>query len=584
MKHFLLLFCIVSLGLIATAQSNIQLTNPVANEVLMGNYDPVDFAASNVIDDPRVIAAQLTDRINPDSLLSYLKRMSAFETRNTGSDTVSNQRGIGAARRWAHQKFEQFSGQSEGRLIPSYLQFDQVICGMAQHRNIVAVLPGRNVIEPGNGKTGIVIIEGHLDSRCDTPCDTNCLAEGMEDNGSGSALVLELARVMSKYTYDRTIVFMLTIGEEQGLYGADAMADFVKDNGIPVAAVLNNDVIGGVICGETSSAPSCPTENDIDSTQVRIFSAGTFNSRNKQLARYVKLQYMEELVQHVKVPQQITIMTAEDRQGRGGDHIPFRSQGYAAIRFTSANEHGDASNGAGYDDRQHTSEDVLGVDTDSDGQLDSFFVDFNYLARNGAINANAATMIAQNVCFDGGFVVEQINWHQVRVSIGGDWCPGPPYRIAIRTETNDFDTVLSTDSNVTIVEVTPGLMHFFSVCGVNENDIESLFTGEQFIDIVGLNEVAIEKRGIELLQNRPNPFDESTTIAFLVHDMPASKQATVRIADVEGRVIHQFDQPLQAGMNEVLYHHGYGKVGTFYYSLMIDNQVVDTKKMVFVAN
>ena len=584
MKHLYTLFAFVFIGHIGYSQANIALTNPEAESVLMGNYNPLDYQASTVFDDPHEIAAELTDRINADSLYQYLKKMSEFETRNTGSDTVSDTRGIGAARRWTHQKFQQFSAQNEGRLITSYLQFNRVICGLDLHRNIVAVLPGRDTIDPGNSKPGIVIIEGHLDSRCDTPCDTNCLAEGMEDNGSGSALVLELARVMSKYTYDRTIVFMLTIGEEQGLYGADAMADYVKANNIPVAAVLNNDVIGGIICGETSSAPSCPGLNDIDSTQVRIFSSGTFSSRNKQLARYVKLQYEEELKQHVKVPQQITLMTAEDRQGRGGDHIPFRAQGYAAIRFTSANEHGDASNGANYEDRQHTSEDILGVDTDNDGQIDSFFVDFNYLARNAAINANAATMIAQNVCSDIGLVVEQINWKQVRVNIGGDWCPGPPYRIAIRTETNDFDTLIYTEEQETIIEVTPGFMHFISTCRVNEDGIESLFSGEQFIDIVGVEDEPTQDRGIQLLQNRPNPFDEATAIAFLVHEMPAVNVATIRITDVQGRVVDQLKHPIQMGMNEMVYTHGYGKVGTYYYSLLIGDQVADTKKMVFVAN
>ena len=90
-------------------------------------------------------------------------------------------------------------------------------------------------------------------------------------------------------------------------------------------------------------------------------------------------------------------MSPEDRTGRGGDHIPFREHGYSAIRFTAANEHGDASNDAGYTDRQHTSEDILGIDTDQNGEIDSFFVDFNYLARNSAINATAASMAAIGV-------------------------------------------------------------------------------------------------------------------------------------------------------------------------------------------
>jgi len=577
-----LVFCCIAASIVVYGQTNIKLTNPEVAYILEGNYKPNDYSPNVSFSDPHAIAAELTDRIKPDSLHSYLRRMSAFQTRNTGSDTVSDVRGIGAAMRWAHHMFEKFSTENEGRLQASFLQFDRNICGVAQHKNVVAVLPGKQTLDPGGGQTGIIIIEGHLDSRCNTSCDTSCLAEGMEDNGSGSALVMELARVMAKYEYNRTIVFMLTTGEEQGLHGAEAMAKYCGDNNIPIAAVLNNDVIGGIICGETSSPPSCPSENNIDSTQVRLFSAGSFNSPSKQLARYIKLQYEEELKEHVDVGQALTIMTAEDRSGRGGDHIPFRVAGYPAMRFTSANEHGDASNGPNYDDRQHTSDDILGVDTDNDGLLDSFFVDFNYLARNAAINANAATMIAQNVCSDLGFEAEQRTWNKARVNIGGDFCASPPFRIAYRTETNDWDTIVTVTENTAEVLIKPGLNHFFSVCRVNEDGIESLFSAEQFIATVGVDEQP-QQRGIELLQNKPNPFDESTMISFVVHDRPQSDEALITITDVHGKVIQQLTAPISMGINEVLYDHGYGKVGTYFYNLIIDGKTIDTKKMVFVA-
>jgi Zn-dependent M28 family amino/carboxypeptidase len=123
-------------------------------------------------------------------------------------------------------------------LIPSYFQFERNICGVIQHRNIIAVLPGTDTTNHE-----VIVIEGHMDSRCENECDITCQAQGIEDNASGSALVLELARVMSKCTYKNTIVFMLTIGEEQGLYGADAFADYCNLNDIPVKAVFNNDVI-----------------------------------------------------------------------------------------------------------------------------------------------------------------------------------------------------------------------------------------------------------------------------------------------------------------------------------------------------
>ncbi|HAD11381.1 MAG TPA: hypothetical protein DCF33_02975, partial [Saprospirales bacterium] len=183
---------------------------------------------------------------------------------------------------------------------------------------------------------------------------------------------LELARIMSKYQFPNTIVFLITTAEEQGLLGADAFADYIEQKNIPLRAVLNNDVIGGVLCGETSSPPSCPGLDHVDSTSVRLFSAGGFNSRHKQLARFIKLQYQENLQPIAEVPMNVRIMSPEDRTGRGGDHIPFRQKGYPAMRFTAANDHGDASNGPGYDDRQHTSEDILGADTDGDGAVDSF--------------------------------------------------------------------------------------------------------------------------------------------------------------------------------------------------------------------
>ena len=131
---------------------------------------------------------------------------------------------------------------------------------------------------------------------------------------------------------------MATTGEEQGLYGAQAFANYAKAKGIKIKAVLNNDVIGGIICGYTSSAPSCPGYGDLDSTHVRLFSYGSFNAPCKGLSRFIKLEYKENLSSLVAVPMGINIMSPEDRTGRGGDHIPFREGGYTAMRFTAENE------------------------------------------------------------------------------------------------------------------------------------------------------------------------------------------------------------------------------------------------------
>ncbi len=560
-----------------TAQTIMLSTNPVAEAVMLGNYDPMDYLPGLVINHPDDIIPGIQNGVSPDSLKSYLEKLRTFQNRNTGSDTISNAKGIGSSRRWVYERFEKISADNGGRLLPSYLQFNRGICGINQHRNIFAVLPGIDT-----SQHGIVLMEAHIDSRCKTECDTACLAEGMEDNGSGTALVLELARIMSQFTFDRTIVFMATIGEEQGLYGAEAFAKYAKNKGIPINAVLNNDVIGGVICGETSSPPSCPGFNHIDSTQVRLFSQGVNNSRNKQLARFTKLQYVEELFNLVTVPMMVTIMSAEDRTGRGGDHIPFRQQGFAAIRFTSANEHGNANaSDPNYHDRQHTSEDILGVDTNGDSVLDSFFVDFNYLSRNAVINGVSAGMAAIGPETPEDFVV---NWTEdsVFVEISDPFDYGE-YRVFYRSNTHDFDTVYTVfQKNVALPNPNSGL--WLSVASVDENGIESLFTGEKQLTVVN-NTSEVSKSGIsskiELYQNRPNPFDEATHIVFNVKERLVYREAAIVISNLDGKEIQRIPVQLKVGENEILYTHGYNVVGVFSYSLLVDGGVVDTKQMVF---
>jgi len=459
-------------------------TNSVADQVIKGNYDPSTYTSSTVISDVDEIVCGINSELNTDSLLSYLIKLGTFQNRNSGSDTVSSTTGIGAARRWAHSKFQDFSDSSENRLIPAYFQFDQVICGMNQHRNILAVLPGADTSDKS-----IIIIEGHIDSRCEDGCDITCQAHGIEDNGSGTALVMELARVMSKYTFKHTLVFMLTIAEEQGLYGANAFAQFSQNNGITIRAVQNNDVIGGIICGATSSPPSCPSENHIDSTSVRLFSLGGFNKIHRSYARSIKIFYDEKFKPIADVPMTIRVMNYEDRTGRGGDHMPFHDRGYTAVRFCSANEHGDAGvSDTSYTDRQHTTTDILGVDTDLDGEIDSFFVDFNYLKRNCLLNAITATLVSEGpetptlslVTNDTSGVVVQITG-QTQYN---------EYRIAIRPSdsTTSFEAVYTV--NDTLPYALPGMdsstTYFVSVASV-ENGIMSIFSPEIIITNVKVN-------------------------------------------------------------------------------------------------
>ncbi len=576
-KNAFLFFAALLLSSISNGQTNIHFTNPAIYNILKGNYNPQDYMAAYPVDDPYFIASQLNSEINPDSLKATLLALQAFHNRNTASDTVSETNGIGAARKWVLSQFDRYSNQQGARLVTGYLQFDTVICTMTRHKNVVAVLPGRNISDPSS-----IIIEAHLDSRCKDNCDIDCLAQGMEDNASGVALVLELARIMSRFTFNHTIIFVAITGEEQGLDGSTAFAKYAVQQNIPIKAVLNNDIVGGIICGETSSPPSCPGLNNIDSTQVRLFSFGGFNSSHKALSRFIKLEYNEMLRPQANVPMTVSIMSAEDRTGRGGDHIPFREKGFAAMRFTSANEHGNANVAdSTYHDRQHTSADILGVDTNSDAEIDSFFVDFDYLARNAAINGNAATMAALgpkspsilSVGQDGDFLYVQVDDPQ-------DY---NHYVVGLRVNTNDFDTLYYiTDSKSGVFKLPHRNVNIFiSAASIDSNGIESLFSDEKLVRLTATNEPQDPGEKIELLQNKPNPFDESTIISFLVNEPVSVQHAKIRITDSRGVMIKEIPVAMKEGINEVLFNHGYNMTGTYLYSLWINEKLIATKKMVF---
>ena len=575
MKHLLLSILFTSaICCFSHAQTNIHFTNPVIYDILKGNYDPQDYMPPFPVDDPESISYALVNLVSPDSLKATLVAMQQFENRNTASDTVSPTRGIGAARTWVLNRFNAIDDND--RLVTGYLEFDQPVCGMGRHKNVVAVLPGQDTSDPS-----AVIIEAHLDSRCKDECDITCLAQGMEDNGSGVALVLELARVMSKYVFDHTLIFMTVTGEEQGLVGSNAFAVYAKQEGIALKAVQNNDIVGGIICGETSSPPSCPGFNHIDSTQVRLFSHGGFNSPHKAYARFIKLEYEEMIKPISAVPMKVTVMSPEDRTGRGSDHIPFRENGYTAMRFTSANEHGDAGvQDPEYHDRQHTSDDILGVDTDGDLEIDSFFVDFNYLARNTIINGNAAAMAALgpvtpsilNVGQDG-----QILYIEVADSLDYN-----EYVVGLRVNSNDFDTLyyISGTKAAAFALKNLNLNIFISVASIDENGVESLFSAESLVKLTGTKDIP-EQKNVELFQNKPNPFDESTIIGFWVQDPNLIQSARIIVTNIEGKQVKELPVVVKEGMNEVLFDHGYNMVGTYFYTLVVNGQKIETKKMVF---
>ena len=578
MKKSTFLFLLANIIFLSSSTSQSFFTDSSIESILLGDYEPSDYYDDLTTTSKAMVKSRIMNDISPENLKSYLFEMNQFNTRNTGSDTLGID-GIGAARDYALAKFQTFSESSTSPLIPSFFEFNRIICGVSRHKNICAIQPGTDIEDPS-----IIIIEAHYDSRCATVCDIDCEAHGMEDNASGSALVLELARVMSQNKFPQTVIYMLTVGEEQGLVGADALAKYCVQKGIKVKAVFNNDIVGGIICGETSSGPSCPGEGDVDSTQVRLFSHGQIS---RQIPRWVKEQYKEELQNDVAVPMLLTIMSIEDRFGRGGDHIPFREQGFRAMRFTSANEHGDANTSdPDYHDRQHTSDDILGVDTDNDGILDSFYVDFNYLARNAVINGLSASFAAigpKEISYEGFIDGDEI---LIEILDDNDYLN---YKIYSRSTMQDFDTsyvLVGSKSRHIVKNPGPVFAQFISVASVDEDGIESLLSPENWVSTVLSDGIPTaipipEKKIATLFQNRPNPFDEATSIGYIIHRTLTSAKVEVVIRDTQGHLVKRIPASAQEGQNEVIYYHGYNKEGTFIYTLEINGHPIESKMMVF---
>jgi hypothetical protein len=310
--------------------------------------------------DPRITA--LLESISAERLAATVQALAGFGTRNTLSDTVSSTRGIGAARRWIAAQFQQASPKLQ-------VTFDRYVVPPAGRitrevvlQNVMAVLPGRSprriyvsghydtvVLRRADGQAG-----GAAEDRDNQP------APGANDDGSGTALVIELARVFaqSEMEFDATLVFIALAGEEQGLVGARQHAAQAAAERWTIDAVFNNDIVGGSVGGNGRT----------DSRTVRVFSEGPEDSPSRQLARYIREAAARYVPAHT-----VRLISRHDRFGRGGDHTAFNQQGFAGVRFTEANEN--------YS-RQHTVEDTFtGVDP-------------AYLARNAQVNAAAMASLA----------------------------------------------------------------------------------------------------------------------------------------------------------------------------------------------
>lgn len=321
------------------------------------------------------IAAVLA-QVSEERLRALVTTLASFGTRETMSDTVSATRGIGAARRWIHDELRRSSPRLQVAYDTHVLAPQGRLTRPVELRNVVAVLPGRSsrrIYVSGHydtislGEDGQVPYNrrlasdtGRRDLQRAEAFDHDAPAPGANDDGSGTALTMELARVLagSGLTFDATLVFICWAGEEQGLFGSRAHVRRLREDGVAVEAVFNNDIVGNSRGGDGT----------VDAATVRVYAVGPEDSMSRSLARYVARAAALYLPSHRVRP-----MAREDRFLRGSDHSSFTAAGYPAVVFREARE--DFA-------RQHSPHDTPDA------------MDFRYLAQNARVNAAGAAALA----------------------------------------------------------------------------------------------------------------------------------------------------------------------------------------------
>lgn len=357
---------------------------------------------------------KIVSEISAKNIEASIRKLVSFGTRHTMSSQDDPNRGIGAARRWIKAEMDRYSQESGGRLIVTEDEFMQPPSGRITKEtklvNVVATLPGVQA----ESKDRIYVVSGHYDSCVcsQSMTDAESDAPGASDDASGTAAVMEMARVMSKYQFDATIVFMTVPGEEQGLLGAHHWAEEAKKKGLNIAAMFTNDIIGNTLGGNgvrdnrrvrvfSEDVPTTETEAE---TRARQSVGGENDGPSRQLARYIK-EVGERYLNNFEV----TLIFRRDRYGRGGDHNAFVQRGFPAVRFTEPNE--DFS-------RQHQKvREENGVKYGDVLEM----VDPDYVAQVARINAIAMASMAL--------------------------APAPPSGVRFKTGRQEYDTTVAWEPN-----------------------------------------------------------------------------------------------------------------------------------------
>ena len=330
-------------------------------------------------------ASNPADNVSAERLEADVAKLVSFGTRHTLSSQTDPKRGIGAAVDWGLAEFRRISTKCGGCL--EVMPVGETI--PADGRRILADTLIRNAVAIQRGSerpNEVVIVQGHIDSRVSDVMDATSDAPGANDDGSGTALVLEAARVLSGQKYPSTIIYALLSGEEQGLYGGQILANWAEAQGFTVKAVLNNDIVGN----------SCGSDGYCEPKMVRVFSEGPradltdrlraaatrFGGENDTPSRNLS-RWVADLSSKHPGELQVRQIWRTDRMGRGGDQVPFLQKGYPAIRFS-----------VGVEDYDHQHQDLRTENGTKFGDtIDE--MDFAYLAGVTKLNVRALDALAR---------------------------------------------------------------------------------------------------------------------------------------------------------------------------------------------
>jgi Peptidase family M28 len=358
-------------------------TQLIAQEKRPGNPGTSTELKQRVTRNQNVV--RMVQEIDAGNIERTIRKLVSFGTRNTLSTQEDPNRGIGAARDWLYSEFLKVAENSGGRMTVEKQAYEQQkalrVPTPTTITNVVATLRG---IQP-ESEDRVYVVSGHYDSMCGSPTDGTCDAPGANDDASGTAAVLEMARVMARYKFDATIVFVAVAGEEQGLLGSTYFAEQAKQKGTNVEAMFTNDIVGNTLGGNGVRDPrtvrvfseGVPSNETPEEATVRRSVGGENDSASRQLARFVK-ETGERYVPHMKV----MMVYRRDRYGRGGDHIPFLERGFAAVRFTEPNE-----------DFRHQHQNVRTENGIKFGDLPEF-VDYLFVANVARVNAANLAMLS----------------------------------------------------------------------------------------------------------------------------------------------------------------------------------------------